>query len=80
MNHEVRTTTDKPVRIAPRQLPYSMVETVKDEIKKIFKLKNHRAVRSPNLSPFVLVVKKKLHVDFHSLNKITLFDAEPMPK
>lgn len=74
--HEVRTTIDKPVRIAPRQLQYSMVEIVKDEVKKIFKLN----IIDPNLSALVLIVKKRLHVDFHSLNKITLFDAEPMPK
>lgn len=77
--HEVRTTIDKPVSIAPRQLPYSMVEIVKDEVKKIFKL-NIIEPSEVQMSPFVLVVKKKLHVDFHSLNKITLFDAEPNPK
>lgn len=36
--HEVRTTIDKPVRIAPRRLQYSMLETVKGEVKRILNI------------------------------------------
>lgn len=83
LNHEVRTTTDKPVRIATRQLPYSMVETVKDEVKKMLELNIIEPSESPYSSPIVLVLKKdgsyRFCVDFRSLNKITVFDAEPMP-
>lgn len=38
---------------------------------------------SPYCSPVVIVKKKDLSnrfcIDFHALNKITVFDAEPMP-
>lgn len=76
--HEVRTTIDKPVRIAPRRLQYSMLETVKGEVKRKLNIIEPSDVQICLL--LFLSWKKKLHVDFHSLNKITLFDAEPMPK
>lgn len=83
LQHDVRTTTEKPVRVAPRPMPYSMVETIKDEVRKMLELDVIEPSESPYSSPIVLVAKKdgtyRFCVDFRSLNRITVFDAEPMP-
>ena len=83
LQHDVRTTTEKPVRVSPRPLPLSMVDTIKDEVRKMLELKVIEPSESPYSSPIVLVAKKdgthRFCIDFRSLNRITIFDAEPMP-
>ncbi|XP_062572789.1 uncharacterized protein LOC134234761 [Saccostrea cucullata] len=78
-----RTTTDKPVRVSPRQIPFAMMETVKDEVRKMLEIRVIEYSESPYSSPIVLVAKKdntyRFCVDFTALNRITVFDAEPMP-
>ncbi|XP_062590636.1 uncharacterized protein LOC134252230 [Saccostrea cucullata] len=83
LEHEIRTTTDKPVRVSPRQIPFAMMETVKDEVRKMLEIGVIEYSESPCSSPIVLVAKKdntyRFCVDFRALNRITVFDAEPMP-
>lgn len=83
LEHEIRTTTDRPVRVSPRQIPFAMMNTVKDEVSKMLEFGVIEPSDSPYSSPIVLVVKKdhtyRFCVDFRALNRITVFDAEPMP-
>lgn len=60
-----------------------MMDTVKDEVSKMLEFGVIEPSDSPYSSPIVLVVKKdhtyRFCVDFRALNRITVFDAEPMP-
>ncbi|XP_052680025.1 uncharacterized protein LOC128160712 [Crassostrea angulata] len=83
LEHEIWSTTDRPVRVSPRQIPFAMMDTVKDEVSKMLEFGVIEPSDSPYSSPIVLVVKKdytyRFCVDFRALNRITVFDAEPMP-
>ncbi|XP_055997762.1 uncharacterized protein LOC125654613 [Ostrea edulis] len=83
IQHDIRITTDKPVRVSPRRIPFAMEETVKEEVSKMLDMGVIELSDSPYSSPIVLVVKKdntfRFCVDFRKLNSITVFDAEPMP-
>ena len=60
-----------------------MMEAAKDEIRDMIDL----GIVEPSVSPYcspVLIIKKKDNtnrfcIDFHTLNKVTVFDAKPMP-
>ena len=60
-----------------------MMEAAKDEVRDMINLDIVEPSESPYCSP-VLIVKKKDNtnrfcIDFCTLNKVTVFDAEPMP-
>lgn len=54
-----------------------------EEVRNMLDLGVIEKSESPYCSPVVIVKKKDLSnrfcIDFHALNKITVFDAEPMP-
>ncbi|XP_062609261.1 uncharacterized protein LOC134271008 [Saccostrea cucullata] len=83
LEHDIRTTTDKPIRVSPRQIPFAMIERVKEEVSKMLEMGVIEESESLYSSPIVLVVKKdktyRFCVDFRGLNRINVFDAEPMP-
>lgn len=83
VKHDIRTTTDQPVRVKPYPVPYQVTETVKTEVKKMLDMDIIEKSDSDYSSPVVLVRKKdgtcRFCVDYRQLNKITIFDAEPMP-
>lgn len=60
-----------------------MADTVNDEVNKKLELGVIEHSDSSNSSPIVLVTKKdntyRFCVDFRALNRITVFDADPMP-
>ena len=60
-----------------------MTETIKDETEKMLEMGIKEPSQSPYISPVVLVKKSdqsiKLCIDFRNLNKLTVFDAEPIP-
>ena len=65
-------------------VPYAMIYQVDSEIEnKMLKLGVIEESNSPYSSPFVIVKKKdgtnRFWIDFRALNRVTLFDAEPMP-
>ena len=83
IEHDIKLTTDTPVKVKQYPLPFSTMETIKGEIKEMIDLDIVEKADSPYCSP-VLIVKKKDNsnrfcIDFHALNKVTFFDAEPMP-
>ena len=83
MEHDIKLTTDTPVRVKQYPLPCSMMEAVGDDVRTMLELKVIERSESPYCSPILIVKKKdnsnRFCIDFRVLNKITVFDAEPMP-
>jgi len=83
LQHDIKITTDIPIRVKPYPIPFSMKETVIDEVRKMIDMGIIERSESPYSSPIVIVKKKdktnRFCIDFRSLNKYTVFDAEPMP-
>ena len=83
IEHDIKLTTDTLVRDKQYPLPFSTMETIKNEIKEMIDLDIVEPSDSPYCSP-VLIVKKKDNsnrfcIEFRALNIVTVFDAEPMP-
>ena len=81
--HDIKVTLDEPIRSRPYPLPHALRDTVQDEVKSMLEMQVIEPSESPYASPVVLVKKKdgtnRFCVDFRKLNRITIFDAEPMP-
>ena len=80
--HHIKLTSDQPVRSRPYPVPNSLRESLKEDISDMMKMGVIRESSSPYASP--VVVKKKdntnrVCVDYRRLNKLTVFDPEPMP-
>lgn len=81
--HDIKLTTDEPVRAKPYPLPFAMRETIKDEVIKMLEI----GVIEPSDSEYcsnVVIVKKpdntnRFCIDFRPLNMVTVFDCEPIP-
>jgi hypothetical protein len=81
--HKICLTTDEPIKLRPYPLPYAMREIVNKEIKQMLEDGIIERTDSPYASPIVMVRKAdgsfRLCIDYRKLNKITIFDGEPMP-
>ena len=81
--HDIKLTTDDSIRSRPYPLPHAMRSTVEDEVKAMLEMGVVEPSDSSYASPIVLVKKKdgtnRFCVDFRQLNRVTVFDAEPMP-
>ena len=73
----------EPVRTKQYPLPFSMTETIKEETLKMLDMNIVEPSESPYMPPVVLVKKSdqsiRFCIDFRNLNKLTVFDAEPIP-
>jgi len=80
---KIKLNTSDPIRIKGYPVPYNAREAVDEEVSKMLDLGVIEPSNSPYSSPVVLVRKKdgtnRFCIDFRQLNKITVFDAEPMP-
>ncbi|GFS14105.1 zinc finger protein [Elysia marginata] len=80
--HRIKLTSSTPVRQRPYPVPYSMRQTLRDELRKMEDLKIIRKSSSPYSFPVVVVKKKdgsnRVCIDYRRLNKITTFDPQPM--
>ena len=80
--HVIEVSSDQAVRSKPYPIPYTLQETIDEEVEKMLKLEVIRRCDSPYASPIVLVKKKdgsvRFCTDFRKLNLITLFSTEPM--
>ncbi|XP_033646392.1 uncharacterized protein LOC117305621 [Asterias rubens] len=80
---DIQLTTLDPVRSKPYPLPHALRNTVSEEIKAMLDMDVIERSNSPYASPIVLVSKKdgsqRFCIDFRRLNRVTVFDAEPMP-
>ncbi|XP_070184951.1 uncharacterized protein [Littorina saxatilis] len=82
--HSIRVTTDVPTRTKQYPLPFAAREDIIQEVKELRELGIIEPSTSPYCSPIVLVPKKnstrkRMFLDLRALNKITVFDAEPIP-
>ncbi|XP_038052264.1 uncharacterized protein LOC119724977 [Patiria miniata] len=81
--HDIKLTSNDPIRFKPYPLPFAMRDTVDEEVAQMQKLEVIEPSQSPYASPIVLVDKKdgtkRFCIDFRGLNRITVFDAEPLP-
>ena len=82
VEHSIRLTVNDPIKQRPYQLPYAVRETTKREIQDMLDMDVIEHTNSPYASPIVNVKKKdgtnRLCVDFRKLNRVTVFDNEPM--
>ena len=81
--HHIKRTSDQPVRSRPYPVPYGLRESLKKDITDMMTMGVIRESSSPYASPVVVVKKKdntnRICVDYRKLNKLTVFDPEPMP-
>ena len=83
VQHHIKLISDEPVRSRPYSVPYSIRESLRRDIADMIKMGVIRESSSPYASPVVVVKKKdntnRVCVDYRKLNKLTVFDPEPMP-
>nr|XP_034325279.1 uncharacterized protein LOC105323550 isoform X4 [Crassostrea gigas] len=81
--HEIRLTSENPVRTKPYPLPFTSRETVCEEVRRMLETGIIEPSTSPYTSPIVIVKKKdgsnRFCIDFRAINRITVFDAETIP-
>jgi hypothetical protein len=81
--HTIHLNSDKPIRIKPYPLPFAKKAVVEKEIQVMLDLGVIEPSTSPYSSPVVLVGKPdgsvRFCIDYRQLNKLTVFDAEPIP-
>ena len=82
IKHPITLTSNKPIKSKPYTLPYAVRESLREDIKDMLNTGIIRESNSPYASPVVLVKKpdgsNRLCADYRNLNKITVFDPEPM--
>ena len=82
IEHTINLTSDVPVRSKPYSVPYGVRELLRNDIQEMQDLGIIRVSNSPYASPVVIVKKKdgsdRVCVDYRKLNKLTVFDPEPI--
>ncbi|XP_038074478.1 uncharacterized protein LOC119742537 [Patiria miniata] len=81
--HDIKVESNDPIRSKPYPLPHALVDTVNNEVENMLRMGIIELSDSPYASPIVLVKKpdgtNRFCIDFRKLNKVTVFDAEPIP-
>ena len=81
--HDIKLTSTEPFRRKQYTVPHALQKTVRDEVDNMLKLGIIEPSESPYASPIVLIDKKdgskRFCIDFRTLNRFTVFDAEPLP-
>ena len=76
-------TTKEPIRSKPYHVPQAMQNTIKNEVDEMLKLGVIERSDSPYGHPIVIVKKpdgsNRFCIDFWLMNKVTIFDPEPIP-
>jgi len=83
IEHKVKLCEEKPIRSKPYPVPFALQKGIEEEIERMLRLGLVEYSMSPYSTPMIAVKKKdgsnRLCLDFRKINKITVFDAEPMP-
>ena len=83
IEHEIKLTSAEPIRTRNYPIPLKLHDAINKEVTDMLEMKVIEHSNSPYSSPIVPVVKPdssiRLCIDYRKLNKVTLFDAEPMP-
>jgi len=81
--HRIHLVDDNPMRCKPYPVHYALKSEVIEEIREMERLGITEKSDSPYAFNLLIVNKKDVRnrpvIDFRRLNKITVFDAEPMP-
>ena len=84
IQHDIETTSEQPIRQAPRRLPMHQGKEVRDHIHKLLEEGLISPSNSPWAAPIVVVRKPdgsiRLCVDYRQLNSKTVKDAYPIPR
>jgi hypothetical protein len=82
IQHHVQLTSDEPMRSRPYPVPYSIRESLRQDIQSMLSMGVIRESTSAYASPVVIVRKtdgtNRICIDYRKLNKVTVFDPEPM--
>nr|XP_054770418.1 uncharacterized protein LOC129278235 [Lytechinus pictus] len=80
---KIHLTSNEPVRSPPYRVPQAVEGEIRKEVESMLKLGVIEPSDSPYAHPIVMVRKpdgsNRFCIDFRRLNKITVFDPEPMP-
>ena len=80
----IDTGDAKPVRTIPWRVSPMEKEIIREEVRKMMKLKVVEESNSPWATQVVLVKKKdgthRMAIDYRGLNAVTRFDASPLPR
>ena len=83
IQHQIKLKSEVPVTSKPYRVPYATRQDLKKDIQEMIDLRIMTESDSPHASPIVIVKKpdgpNTLCVDYMKLNKIIVFDPEPMP-
>ena len=81
--HDIQITSTEPFRRKQYPIPHALQGTVREEVESMLKMGIIEPSQSPYASPIVLIDKKdgskRFCIDFRTLNRMTVFDAEPLP-
>ena len=84
IQHHINTQSAKPIKQAPRRLPFHHHKEVKKLVESMLDNKVIEPSNGPWASPIVLVKKKdgstRFCVDFRQLKSVTRKDAHPIPR
>ncbi|VDI03484.1 Hypothetical predicted protein [Mytilus galloprovincialis] len=79
LQHDIKLTSDDPVRFKPYPIPYAMLDPVNKEVDKMIEMDIIERSDSPYSSPFVIVKKKdqsnRFCIDFRGL-KVLQFSTQ----
>ena len=82
--HNIELTSSDPLRIKPYPIPFALRAEVNREIDSMLRNNIIEPSTAPYSSPIVVVKKSdgsnRICIDYRKLNKITVFDPEPMPQ
>ena len=83
LQHKIPLTTQNAIRRKQYPLPFSSQEILRKEVDYMKEIGVVEHSNSPFSSPVVLVGKKdgstRVCIDYRDINKVTIFDAEPIP-
>lgn len=81
--HDIKLTSDTPIRVKPYPVPFSLKQVVIEEVKSMLELGVIEPSDSQYCSNYVIVKKpdnsNRFCIDFRPLNRVTVFDCEPIP-
>jgi len=82
--HSIKLTSTEPIRSKAYPLPYALREETDKEIDSMLASGIIEPSTAPCASPIVVVKKpdgsNRICVDYRKLNKVTVYDPEPMPQ
>ena len=82
VEHKISLISEDPICFKPYPVPFAVRDTIKDEIQEMLNLGVIEHSDSPYAAPVVLIPKRdgstRFCIDYRRLNKLTVFDPEPM--